>query len=188
MAGELTNYQWYGLVGKGFASVASDLRAGSLEKTSSQLSAAGLTMSAGGYDTQAASLNLQAEMERINAEAMSAQRLVEANNVAARNTVTNIAMGKTGEGSADIIARSNDINAEADVGRIQRGGEIKSIQAKLGAIGAEKNASAARSSARSNAIAGKAAFKSGIYSSIGSLSQIALAGSQLKSTPAKTEG
>lgn len=184
MAGEINNYQWYGLIGQGLSGAASNYTAGSLEKTSSLLAAAGLNMSAGGYDTQAASLNLQAEMERINADAMSAQRLVEANNVAARNTVTNIAMGKTGEGSADIIARANDINAEADVGRIQRGGEIKSIQAKLGAIGAQKNASAARSSARSNEIAGKGAYKMGIYSSIGSLAQVGLAGSQLQSTPA----
>ena len=185
MAGELTKYQYYGLVGQGIAQVGAGLSRYSSESSAGTIESMARNISAGGYDTQAEAMELQSQMELIVADAESAKRLEELNDTLAKNTVANIAMGRTGEGSAEAIRRSNVDVAERDVARIERGGKIRSQQAKISAVGAKKSASASRSSARQASIASKAASKSAMFGAIGSLATLGAQYGSLTPTKAK---
>lgn len=148
---ELTNYQYYGLVGQGVSQVSSSL----IQGFGTQ---AAMEVQAGGYAMSAEMLEIQAEQELINAEAQANVRMAQFNQSAAGNVAVTAAMGKTGENQT--ISDANYEAALKDVSLMRREGKVKSISARSGA-------SAQRSAAVQSEIAADSAMKQGIFGAIG---------------------
>lgn len=182
MAGELTNYQYYGLIGKGISGAAASYSQGSAAKTSAMIESVGGQLTASGYDATAEAYTLQSEMETIAADAEANARLEALNETLTRNSVANIAMGRTNEGSVTAVENSNVRAANADVSVIKKQGELKSVQSKSNAISAKKNASASRSAAKQSTIAGNAAYKQGMIGAVTSLASVGASYGQLQPT------
>lgn len=151
MADNLTNYQYYGLVGQGVSQISSSLIQGFGTE-------AAMEVQAGGYGMSAEMLEIQAEQELINAEAQANVRMAQFNQSAAANVAVTTAMGKTGENQT--ISAANYEAALKDVSLMRREGKVKSISARSGA-------SAQRSAARQSEIAADSAMKQGIFGAIG---------------------
>ena len=147
---ELTNYQYYGLVGKSVSDISSSI-------TQGYSTSIALNLEAGAYGMSADMLEIQAEQEIINAEAMGNVRMDKFNQSAAANVAMAAAMGKTGENTT--IAAANYEAATKDVSLMRREGKMKSLSAK-------SSASAARSAAKQAEIAADAAKVQGIIGAV----------------------
>lgn len=146
MAGEITNYQYYGLVGQGVAQASSSLIRGFS-------TAAALSIQAGGYEASAEMLEIQAEQETINAQAQANTRWNQYNTSASANVAVMAAMGKTGEN-----VTIDDASYEAAF----KDASLMKTQGKLKNISARSAASAQRSAAKQAEIGRDAAIKIGI--------------------------
>jgi len=154
MAGELTQYQYYGLVGKGVTQATASLTKGFGD-------AASLDLQAGGYGLSAESADIQAEQVLLNAEAAANARLENYNISEASNAALTAAMGKTGENTT--ISDANLEAAEKDMSLMRRKGKMQNISAR-------SVSSSARSAQRQSKIAANASMTQGILGGISSAS------------------
>jgi len=152
MAGELTQYQYYGLVGQSVSQMGASLTQGFATKSAN-------TVQAGGYGMSAEATELIGEQELINAEADANARMDQFNLTEAANRAITSAMGKTGENTT--VSDANQEAAERDTSLMRRKGRMANLSAKSKAIGL-------RSAAKQSRIAGDAAAITGVLGGVSS--------------------
>ena len=149
----ITQYQYYGLIGKGMTEIQGIATQGITQSMQ-------FAIESGGYNMSAEAFDIQAEQELINGEMQANARMDQYNNIAATNNVMKAAMGGTNEN--DTIDMANLDAAEKDASLMRRSGRMKNISARA-------QASGARSASRSKKIAMKASQTQALIGAVGSV-------------------
>lgn len=146
MAGEMNNYQYWGLVGTAVpraaqpymqaqSTIGSSMVSGYGSSAASYVqgdaaASAGIIQSAA-YDMNAEQLEMQGQQEIINAKFSANARMDEFNQSASTNAAMMAAMGKSGENTT--ITDANYKAAQSDVADMKRAGLMGDISARSGA-------------------------------------------------------
>ena len=168
----LNNYQYYGLVGQGFADAASSVSAGIANASAYEIQA-------GGYAASAEAMDIQAQQELINGEAGANHRMEQYNQSAAANAALIAVMGRTDSGMVD---RVNEHNAKLDASLMRRNAKMRNISARSSAVAKRGAAEQSKIAAKSAEIQGILGGISGIAGAVGSGAMI---GGSSKSSKSK---